>query len=313
MKKGTRRVFCIGETVLDIIFRDNCPIAAKPGGSMLNTAVSLGRSGIPVHFISDFGMDQPGDIIHDFLVQNQVNTAYIDRYNDGKTALALAFLDEHRDAHYSFYKQFPHDRLNISFPVTRPEDIILFGSFYALTPSIRKKLTGFISDARSKGAFILYDPNFREAHLTELESLRPWIIENISMANLVRGSDEDFQLIFGASDINKSFQHVISTGCPMLVYTRKSENVEVMSADFHRSYPVLPVIPVSTIGAGDAFNAGILYAMSTTPTLSGLWTLSGSNLDTLINTGIRFSANVCQSFDNYISVDFANQLMESDL
>jgi fructokinase len=46
-------VYCIGETVLDIIFRDDQVIAAKPGGSMLNTAVSLGRSGIPVEFISE--------------------------------------------------------------------------------------------------------------------------------------------------------------------------------------------------------------------------------------------------------------------
>jgi fructokinase len=313
MREGTRRVFCIGETVLDIIFRDNLPISAKPGGSMLNTAVSLGRTGIPVHFISDFGMDQPGDIIHDFLVQNEVNTMHIDRYKDGKTALALAFLDEHQDAHYSFYKQFPQERLNISFPVIGQEDMILFGSFYALTPSIRKKLTGFIRYARSKGAFILYDPNFREAHLSELESLRPWIIENMSMANLVRGSDEDFQFIFGASDATESFRHVINTGCPMLVYTRKSENIEVKSADFHHSYAVPPVIPVSTIGAGDAFNAGILFAMSTTPTLSGSMTLSGSKLEALINTGIRFSANVCQSLDNYISVDFANQLIENNL
>jgi fructokinase len=307
-------VYCIGETVFDIIFQEGGPVAAKPGGSMLNSAVSLGRAGVPVHFISDFGKDQPGEIIYNFLKDNQVGRDYIDRFDRGKTALALAFLDNHQDADYSFYKIFPRKRLNISFPTICQGDIVLFGSFYAITDSLRKNLINFISYARSNGAFILYDPNFRKSHLAELGKVRPWILENIGLSGMVRGSDEDFHHIFGVNDAASAFDHVFNAGCPLLVYTKNKAHVEVMSKDFHKSFYVNPINPVSTIGAGDAFNAGIIYAAcnlfsNTEPFVqpgkvdpkNWLW-------DHIISTAIGFSSNVCLSLDNYISIDYARGL-----
>lgn len=38
-----RKVIGIGETILDIIFRNDQPSAAVPGGSVFNGIVSLGR------------------------------------------------------------------------------------------------------------------------------------------------------------------------------------------------------------------------------------------------------------------------------
>ncbi len=46
-----RKIYGIGETVFDIIFKNGQPQAAKPGGAMLNSSVSLGRIGLPVSFI----------------------------------------------------------------------------------------------------------------------------------------------------------------------------------------------------------------------------------------------------------------------
>ena len=45
-----RKIYAIGETVFDIIFKNGQPQAAKPGGAMLNSAVSLGRMGLPAIF-----------------------------------------------------------------------------------------------------------------------------------------------------------------------------------------------------------------------------------------------------------------------
>ena len=55
-------------------------------------------------------------LIH-FLMDNGVNTSYVNRYDDGNTALALAFLDEKNDADYTFYKNRPSRKLNTGFPV----------------------------------------------------------------------------------------------------------------------------------------------------------------------------------------------------
>ena len=62
-----RKVIGIGETVLDIIFKDDQPISAVPGGSVFNGLVSLGRSGISTSFISETGNDRVGQRIIRFL------------------------------------------------------------------------------------------------------------------------------------------------------------------------------------------------------------------------------------------------------
>ena len=273
---------------------------------MLNSAVSIGRGGVPVYFISDYAKDHAGEIINRFLLQNGVSTEYINRYTNGKTALALAFLDHQQNADYSFYKIFPEDRLTNFQLSVQTGDVILFGSFYSLTRSLRVKLMEFLRIARSNGAFIIYDPNFRREHLSELETLRPWILENIHMANLVRGSDEDFRYIFGASNANEAFHHVHRAGCPLLVYTRNNQGVDMITTEHSQTFTVPQIQPVSTIGAGDSFNAGIIYAILTE--FESLAGFTEHFWERMIGEGIRFSADVCQSLDNYISDDFAKHL-----
>ena len=179
-----RKIYGIGETVLDIIFKDNQPQAAKAGGSVLNSVVSMGRMKLPVSFISEYGPDDVGKLIDKFLKENGVDSSSVHRFRDGSTALALAFLDEKNDAHYTFYKDFPEKRLDIEFPDIIKDDIIQCGSFYAIWPEIREKFKKFILGAKEKGALILYDPNFRKGHLSELNILKPLIIENMQMASL---------------------------------------------------------------------------------------------------------------------------------
>jgi len=60
-----RKVIGIGETVLDIIFKDNKPVNAVPGGSAFNAIISLGRAGISAHFIGEVGHDRVGTYILD--------------------------------------------------------------------------------------------------------------------------------------------------------------------------------------------------------------------------------------------------------
>ena len=65
-----RKVIGIGETILDILFKNNQPTVAVPGGSVFNGLVSLGRAGANVTFISEVGGDRVGDIILNFMKEN---------------------------------------------------------------------------------------------------------------------------------------------------------------------------------------------------------------------------------------------------
>jgi fructokinase len=62
---------------------------------------------------------------------------------------------------------------------------------------------------------------------------------------------------------------------------------------------------VSTIGAGDSFNAGVIYGFITMGIArEKIPILSAVDWEWIVGNAIRFSQNVCMSLDNYISHDF---------
>jgi fructokinase len=306
-----RKIYGIGETVLDIIFKNNQPQAAKPGGSVLNSVVSMGRMELPVSFISEYGLDDVGDLIDNFLKSNGVNSSHVHRFSDGSTSLALAFLNEKNDAHYSFYKDFPARRLDVEFPAINKDDIVQCGSFYAIWPEIREKFKQFIRSAGENGGLVLYDPNFRRTHLSELDSLKPLIIENIEMTSLLRGSDEDFKNIFGVNTPDEAWE-TVSKYCKCLVYTANVEGVYVRTPSFSGKFPVNKITPVSTIGAGDNFNAGMITSIyRNNITREELEKMGEKDWLKVITSAVDFATHVCLSYENYISQDFAESMKKS--
>lgn len=303
-----RKIFTIGETVLDIIFKNGQPVASTAGGSMLNTSVSLGRLGLPSHFISEYGNDPVGFMIDDFLNKNGVNTDYVYHFEDGKSALALAFLDQNNNASYTFYKSYPQKRFDITFPEVNENDIVMFGSIYAIAMEIRETLRKFLCYAKSRNTLIYYDPNFRKAHLHELEQLRPAILENMSMASIVRASDEDLEIIFGAKNIDEAYE-AVKPLCSTLIYTSSSKAVYLKAPEISLCLPTRKIEPVSTIGAGDTFNAGIAYGLyKHNIGQDALSSVSSDTWQQMINYGIDFATEVCLSYNNYISAEFAKKL-----
>jgi fructokinase len=302
-----RKIYTIGETVLDILIRGNQPFTAKAGGASLNTSVTLGRLGLPVQFIGEYGLDEVGNLIDNFLKTNNVSTEFVYRYYDGKSALALAFLNENNDASYDFYKIYPEKRLNIEFPEVQPDDIVLFGSFYALTLEVRSKLISFIEKAKAKKAIIIYDPNFRKHHLHDLPQLMPLIIENIKLASIVRGSHEDFSFIFGSRSADETYKY-LGDKPPCLLYTSSTKGVFLCTQKLSERFEIRKINPVSTIGAGDNFNAGIVYSLYRNGI--GQKDIADLNLGIwkdIIETSVDFATHVCLIYDNYISEEFAGK------
>lgn len=300
-----RKVYTIGETVLDILFRDSQPFAAKAGGACLNSAVSLGRLGVPVDFIGEYGLDEVGNFIDRFLKENNVSTEYVYRYFDGKSALALAFLNEKNDASYDFYKIYPKKRFRIKFPDINPDDIVLFGSFYAITLEVRDVMIRFIQEANKRKAIVMYDPNFRKQNLHELPKLKPLILENISYSNILRGSNEDFSFVFGTRNADDTYE-LLKDKCPIVLYTASTKGVYLRTQKIKKQFSIKTIDPLSTIGAGDNFNAGVVYSLvKNNISLKNLNNLTLDEWEPIISTAIDFATHVCMSYDNYISTDFA--------
>ena len=308
-----RKFFCVGEAIFDIIFKNSKPLDATPGGAMLNTAVSLGRMGLDVHLIGDYANDPVGDIIDDFLKQNNVSTQFVTRYSDALSRLALAFLNDKNDADYSFYKIRKDEKAYLKFPESDSNDIVLFGSFYGIKEEIRDSLLAFLKKCANNHSFIIYDPNFRKNHLVIRDQVFPYVKENISLASITKGSDEDFINLFNTDNPQKIYDIIRSFGAKILIMTANSKGVDVITPSFNKHYYVREIDPISTVGAGDSFNAGLIQALhEKCITSNQLLDLDEKSWDYLINTAILFAESVCMSFDNCIAIDFATKYQMED-
>lgn len=302
-----RKVYAIGESLIDIIFRQGDVKAARPGGSMLNSSVSMGRAGMNINFLSEFGTDQIGDFLADFLEKNHVQTQYIHRYNTGKTAIALAFLNDKGDAAYDFYKSYPENRLQLNLPEFTSGDILLFGSYFGIDPAIRESVLSVVKAAGNAGGMIVYDPNFRKPHAHQLEELRPFILENMDLAHVVRASHEDMEIIFGEASAEKLAQ-IPCLQNKVLILTRSTQGVFLKSPAHSDTYPVPGIEVISTIGAGDNFNAGLIYGLVKENVLPGnLENITSEQWRKIIGYAIAFASEVCMSYDNFISAEFASR------
>lgn len=301
-------IYAIGETVMDILFKNDKPIDAVPGGSAYNSVISIGRAGIPCSFIGYTGQDHVGDITVQFLQDNGIDTQWFEQREGTKSYVSLAFLDEAGDAHYVFYKDSP--RMMSSEEILTPHfqsgDALLLGSYYAISNGTRAQIKTVLEHAKNVGAAIYYDLNFRSSHKDELDNLMPAIHENFAKATFVRGSADDFDVMWGVRDARKIYREHIAEYCPMFICTAGAGLITVCTPQGEWDFEVPRVDNViSTVGAGDNFNAGFLCAMALRNECSkssDYWTRE--TLAPLVDMGVRFAAAVCRTTDNYIPVTF---------
>ena len=277
---------------------------------MFNGLISLGRAGLNASFISETGDDRVGKRIISFMEQNNVDTSNISVYPEAKSPISLAFLNENNDAEYIFYKDHPHDRLEFVTPDIQPNDIVMFGSFYAINPVIRPQMQAFLEYAHQKGAILYYDVNYRASHKNEVVKVTANILENFELADIIRGSSEDFEVMFNKTDADSVYRAQIDFYCKNFIYTQGGAPIEFRAkGGLAKQYAVPDTKTVSTIGAGDNFNAGFVYGlikygvtreMLEEGVTEDVW-------NSVISEANQFAANVCTSINNSIDMEFAEK------
>ena len=371
------KIVGIGETVFDIVFKDGKPQAAVPGGSVFNAIISLGRtagaaasgsaSGVSasggtvasstaasstaarcsaprVIMATQMGKDNVAEIITGFMRRNNVETTHAICVEGRQSTISLAMLDSRNDARYEFFRDSAMPKFQTPDIEFEPGDILLFGSFFAISPATRLQVRELVARARSQGAIIYYDINFRKGPHGNAPHIKEYIEENCALSTIVRGSSEDIGNIYGECTAAETYRDHISSLCSNFICTKGADSTEVFSPGFHAIYPVHKIETLSTIGAGDNFNAGVVYTLSQLPALAALsapcaasaasvatsacgatpaagathasgatpacsvipaaLTLGKEAWNKIVTTAHLFSAEVCQSYENYVPEDF---------
>ena len=137
--------------------------------------------------------------------------------------------------------------------------------------------------------------------------ITPNLIENLEFADIVRGSNEDFEVIYKLNDADKVYHSEISFYCKNFICTRGKDPISVHAeGNFHKDYDIESLKTVSTIGAGDTFNAGFIYGLlhqhiTRDDIQNGL---TETQWDRLIASGKAFSAECCKDIYNYVGKEF---------
>lgn len=286
-------IYGVGETVLDIIFRSDRPQSAVPGGSTFNSMISLGRCGLDCAMLAQTGDDHVGDMTMEYLRANGVQAHLMSRCPGMKSHISLAFLNAQSDADYTFYKD--HNGWSLDPMLAAAErvqftsdDVLLFGSFFAVNPLVRPVVEKLLFAAHAAGALVYYDINYRAPHAAMLDEIRPYMSENIALSTIVRGSKDDL-LIAG---LDASRVHILTDG---------AQPVELHTSHGVLSLETPTIVPVSTVGAGDNFNAGFIYSyiQQNLPAQPSMW--SEAQWLRMARMGQQFGQQVCMSWENSIS------------
>ncbi len=296
-------VYTLGEMLLDVLTEKEIQpeeylAFGHPGGAMLNAAVSLARAGIKTALVSEAGNDAIGNFLIRFLKNNGIGTKYIRQYASHPTSVALARLDKRKKPSYTFKKYYPAER-NLLLPEPfKPDDILLFGSLYALDPAIRPEIEKILRAAQKAGTHIVYDPNIRMAEQLSDKTRRQALFANLKIADIIKGSDEDFGAVFGEQTPEDYVAALQQINPEAVIFVTLGERGALAA---HRSRlirkPARKTEVVSTIGAGDGFNAGVIARMVQEKLKRKE---IPDRLEACLDSGIAFSAAVCRSKDNYI-------------
>jgi fructokinase len=281
-------IICSGEALIDMVRKETGPgeevFLPLPGGSPYNTAVAIGRLGVPVKFLGCFSRDFFGEILIKRLRENHVGDDLVVR-TDQHSTLAFVKLEKGKEPQYVFYtegtadRSFSRENLAEKLPGGKlPADTrcILFGSIAMTMEPVAGTIESLIFSQAAKGdgaPVISFDPNIRpfmiqdrEAYVRRFESWLPAV-------TIAKISGADFDFIYPAnagagapgsgSLLVKSMEKVLSLGPTLVVSTLGPQGALALlrknsGGVLRVSAPVVDLPVVDTIGAGDTFHGALL-------------------------------------------------------
>lgn len=294
------RVFAFGEILSDFITHNGVNFVCMPGGSVVNAALTLSSTDVEVFLIADLCSDALGKSLQTTLHAKSIDTRYCNTNNCCKSNLAVAFLDEDRVPIYTFYKDSPMEASTFILPEFLPGDILLFGSGYAVLPSNSSRITAVVEHAIKSGCIVYYDVNVRELSVDKRQEILSLYFRNMLYAHVVKGSIDDFFLLFDTTDPYQIYLRC-KPYCKNLILTYGAKDIHVFTPQYKKKYNVPGIEVVSTIGAGDNFNAGCIYAIRNA--IGPVEDFSSQMWDRIIQSGIDFATQSCKSIYNYINFD----------
>ena len=289
-----------GEALMDVYMGEATPtgmtLDARIGGSPLNVAQGLARLARPVAFLTGLSTDALGERLLASLRSEGVDTSLILR-NDAPSTLSVVSVDASGVPRYAFHgngaadRQITHDTLPALPPATR---VLQFGSYALAVEPVGSALRALAARERDR-RLIAYDPNVRLNVEPDLAHWRAVVEQMVSIAHLVKVSDEDLGLLYPSETPEQVAARWLAQGAALVAVTRGRHGASAWTRAAQADAPSPETTVVDTVGAGDTFQAALLTWLDEHDALTpdALSALGSASLGALLRFAARAAAITC--------------------
>jgi 5-dehydro-2-deoxygluconokinase len=233
------------------------------GGSSANMAVGLARLGASTGIVAALGDDRLSEFLVGFLQSQGVDTTHVKTVPGYLPSLCLTEVSPPDRFPQVFYR---HEAVDIQLR-TDAEDLdylaksrmfITNGTSLCMSPS-RESTYAALEKAKLAGCRVVLDVDFRSMSWESPQAAGLAVRLALPFVDLLIGNDLELGLVSGCADLDDAVA-ALRNKVPMLVSKLGAEGTRVWQGDDSVFLPPYRVDVVSTIGAGDGFASGFLYA-----------------------------------------------------
>ncbi len=291
----------IGEALLDMVQpAPGATYEALPGGGPLNIAVGLHRLGHPTAMMARISSGALGERVRRYALDMDLDLSP-SVTTDQHTTLAFASIDDAGRATYDFYTQdtadwsWTADELAALPPATRA---LHTGSLVTALPPGADRIVGWWKELAERGQVLLsFDPNIRPALAGPREEAVRRVESLVALSHVVKASDEDLGWLYPDADVEDAARRWAQLGPVLVVLTRGPDGcLGLTPSGIEVELPGHRVDVVDTIGAGDAFESGLLSGLADRERLSpsAIAELSAEDVSDVLARALLVSALTCE-------------------
>ncbi|WP_439374405.1 carbohydrate kinase family protein [Bradyrhizobium sp. DASA03120] len=255
-----------GDALIDFVPTGNTEgreaVMPAVGGSCLNVAIGMARLGAPTGFVGGVSTDLFGRMIADHATASHVALDLATR-SDHQTTLAFVRIVA-GESHYAFYdaetatRNWTYRRGSIAFDTV---EAVHVGSTTLVNDQGAAETRALVADARASST-ISFDPNCRPNLVKDKPAYLARMAEFANQADLIKMSDVDFAYLFGDEPHQPRASALLGQGTRLVVITRGNNGAIAWHAAAGQIEVQAPKVEVAdTIGAGDSFQAALLFAL----------------------------------------------------
>ena len=270
----SNNVLCFGDCNIDILVLieklpelGGCSWSDKYkidiGGTMINTLVALNRLGVDAYPVTKVGGDYNGSLIKEYLSKLDINIdrVFTDNYQTGMVIGLVEPCGEKRWIGATVNAANNHVKFDEISLKDVPKYLFLAGS--ELSKGVESKNAAFelAKTVSTAGGTVFLDPNLRITNSELSAEVRETFNKMMPNIDYLLANKNETLLLGNSSNLDDAARNLLKQGAKNVWVKKGGAGSIFYSNNLAADFEPYPVEVRDTSGAGDAFNAAVVYSI----------------------------------------------------